>query len=78
MVPLGLPSVRPMAQALRLPFEYYYYLGSSKLCLLYQFHLLFLAASIHFLNLVLDMAPCKYSVLLLFPQLIHNLVTVIV
>ena len=23
MVPLGLPSVRPMAQALRLPFEYY-------------------------------------------------------
>ena len=25
MVPLGLPSARPMAQALRLPFEYYYY-----------------------------------------------------
>ena len=24
MVPLGPPSVRPMAQALRLPFEYYY------------------------------------------------------
>ena len=23
MVPLGLPSARPMAQALRLPFEYY-------------------------------------------------------
>ena len=25
MVPLGLTSARPMAQALRLPFEYYYY-----------------------------------------------------
>ena len=25
MVPLGLPSARPMAQVLRLPFEYYYY-----------------------------------------------------
>ena len=25
MVPLGLPSARPMAQALRLPFEYYIY-----------------------------------------------------
>ena len=25
MVPLGPPSARPMAQALRLPFEYYYY-----------------------------------------------------
>ena len=25
MVLLGLPSVRPMAQALRLPFEYYIY-----------------------------------------------------
>ena len=25
MVPLGLPSARPMAQALRLPFEYYNY-----------------------------------------------------
>ena len=25
MVPLDLPSARPMAQALRLPFEYYYY-----------------------------------------------------
>ena len=24
MVPLGPPSARPMAQALRLPFEYYY------------------------------------------------------
>ena len=26
MVPLGLPSARPMAQALRLPFEYYIYI----------------------------------------------------
>ena len=26
MVPLGLPSVRPMAQALQLPFEYYIYI----------------------------------------------------
>ena len=25
MVPLGPPNARPMAQALRLPFEYYYY-----------------------------------------------------
>ena len=25
MAPLGLPCARPMAQALRLPFEYYYY-----------------------------------------------------
>ena len=25
MVPLGLPSARPIVQALRLPFEYYYY-----------------------------------------------------
>ena len=25
MVLLGLPSAKPMAQALRLPFEYYYY-----------------------------------------------------
>ena len=25
MVPLGPPSARPMAQVLRLPFEYYYY-----------------------------------------------------
>ena len=28
MVPLGLPSARPMAQALRLPFEYYIYMGT--------------------------------------------------
>ena len=27
MVPLGPLSARPMAQALRLPFEYYYYLS---------------------------------------------------
>ena len=27
MVPLGLPSARPMAQALRLPFEYYILAG---------------------------------------------------
>ena len=26
MVPLGLPSARPMAQALRLPFEYYIFI----------------------------------------------------
>ena len=26
MVPLGLPSARPVAQALRLPFEYYIYI----------------------------------------------------
>ena len=26
MVPLGLPSARPMAQVLRLPFEYYIYI----------------------------------------------------
>ena len=29
MVPLGLPSARPMAQALRLPFEYYIYYSLS-------------------------------------------------
>ena len=29
MVPLGLPSARPMAQALRLPFEYYIYIIES-------------------------------------------------
>ena len=29
MVPLGLPSARPMAQALRLPFEYYIYLMTN-------------------------------------------------
>ena len=29
MVPLGLPSARPMAQALRLPFEYYIYRGNA-------------------------------------------------
>ena len=31
MVPLGLPSARPMAQALRLPFEYYIYTRISVL-----------------------------------------------
>ena len=30
MVPLGPPSVRPMAQALWLPFEYYYYYDSNE------------------------------------------------
>ena len=29
MVPLGLPSARPMAQVLRLPFEYYIYIYIS-------------------------------------------------
>ena len=32
MVPLGLPSARPMAQALRLPFEYYIYIFISIQC----------------------------------------------
>ena len=31
MVPLGLPSARPMAQALRLPFEYYIYTNNNLL-----------------------------------------------
>ena len=31
MVPLGLPSARPMAQVLRLPFEYYYYITRLQL-----------------------------------------------
>ena len=30
MVPLGLPGARPMAQALRLPFEYYIYTRNLK------------------------------------------------
>ena len=30
MVPLSLPSARPMAQALRLPFEYYIYSIAKK------------------------------------------------
>ena len=29
MVPLGLPSARPMAQVLRLPFEYYIYISKE-------------------------------------------------
>ena len=32
MVPLGLPSARPMAQALRLPFEYYIYIYIICIC----------------------------------------------
>ena len=33
MVPLGPPSARPMAQALRQPFEYYYYYYYYYYCL---------------------------------------------
>ena len=32
MVPLGLPSARPMAQALRLPFEYYICNKNKDIC----------------------------------------------
>ena len=32
MVPLGLPSARPMAQALQLPFEYYIYISKEQCC----------------------------------------------
>ena len=35
MVPLGLPSARPMAQALRLPFEYYIYNVGKHVLILY-------------------------------------------
>ena len=33
VVPLGLPSARPMAQALRLPFEYYIHIIINKIYL---------------------------------------------
>ena len=33
MVPLGLPSARPMAQALLLPFEYYIFIYIGLVCL---------------------------------------------
>ena len=36
MVPLGPPSARPMAQALRLPFEYYIYIVKYSLMLLLE------------------------------------------
>ena len=51
MVPLGLPSARPMAQALQLPFEYYIYYNYAYMQVYYNIIITCIYASIY--NIIL-------------------------